>query len=851
MKMIMKKNIITWAKTTPDGNPGISVLDHCRNVGWVTCLLSQYKNLLSIHSSLDPFEIAGIAAPHDVGKTSKGFSCKCRPWLEKEGLYDKARSERWEDQNSNHGQISQYSIYKALKESGVKKPFCKELPLIAGSHHGKIFKIPDAREIDDWETSRNDLIKKLWQEFAIPTNLSFAKDSPIFPVLMGLTSVSDWIGSDDNFFPSDKSLTREECIAQSKTALRSIGLAPPVINKGLSFHELFSFTPNELQQKAIETITKPGIYTIEAPMGLGKTEAALACTYNLLAQGKASGLYFSLPTQITSNRIHRRVQDFINRIAPNSPDTQLIHGNSWLIRNLYHPDIKEENELDEKHYSQSWFASSKRALLSPFGVGTVDQALLGIVPVKHWFVRRFALAGKVVIIDEVHSYDWYTGTLIKALCDELVNIGCTVILLSATLLPDFRNRFLNYNDQNGINDYPLITGKPFGETVISSVSVKAEEKQPVKVYFKSSEQIMDEAICISLQGARILWVCNTVNQAQTVYSQLRQKIQGKSIDLGLLHSRFPYFQRDHLEEKWLERFAHETSDKTGCILVSTQVVEQSVDIDADLLISELAPMDMLLQRIGRLWRHLQKRPPSIRPMKHPEIWIIEESFDLQYFREATPDQIIKGLGGKAWVYYPYVLLRTLNMLKSLKKYSYLINLPGDIRMLLEETYRPDGDDSESWVKLCDEAFGEDKAKERIAENNSRIWQKIELQDEEGKSTRLVTLATRALVLIRDMNKDCIVLLNGETIPSVFKRFSINDARAIHRNIVKVHDWPFVGQPAVIPFENYVRETHQSALLLNDGTLKLDGLKDGFSYKYDEDLGVYLSSDKGENDESCD
>jgi CRISPR-associated endonuclease/helicase Cas3 len=322
----------------------------------------------------------------------------------------------------------------------------------------------------------------------------------------------------------------------------------------------------------------------------------------------------------------------------------------------------------------------------------------------------------------------------------------------------------------------------------------------------------------------------------------------ENIDTGLLHSRFPFFKRDELEKTWLDRFSHDECNPAGCILVSTQIVEQSVDIDADLLISELAPMDMLLQRIGRLWRHLNNRPPSMRPVDKPQLWIVEESADLSFFIKASKKEIENEFGPKGRVYFRYVLLRTL---KTLKESDGLISIPGDIRNLLEETYRHVDEEPNAWKCLYEEAYGEEKAKERVAEYNSRIWNKIELQDEEGRSTRFITIETRILVLVREKFNDRIVLLNGETISSTFKRFSIKDARAIHRNIVKVHDWSFNGRPEIQPFENYIREIHQLAIVLPEGILKIDGLKEGLIYKWDDDLGVYLCLTEGDDNESCD
>ncbi|MFA5903813.1 MAG: CRISPR-associated helicase Cas3' [Desulfobacula sp.] len=812
--------IKTWAKTISDGSPGISVIDHCRNVGWVAYYLAEYRNLKIIDSSLDYHEISSLSAAHDIGKHSKGFSCKSKMWLERELLFEKAMSERWEDMNSNHGQLSQYSIYQVLKEAGLKKRTAKDLSIISGAHHGKIFQVPPSGDMDNWESQRQIIIRNLWEEFKAPKNITLSKESPALPVLMGLTSVADWIGSDESFFPSDVGLKTSACREQAKKALKLIGFQRSEILNDLSFKNIFTFDSNELQEQCIRTITRPGLYIIEAPMGLGKTEAALACAYNLLSQGKATGLYFALPTQITSNRIHRRVQEFIKRISPNNSETRLIHGNSWLMPEVYQPDMNQGEGDEDKYNGVSWFASSKRALLSSFGVGTVDQALLGVVPVKHWFVRHFALMGKVVVIDEVHSYDLYTGTLIKSLCDKLVEIGCTVILLSATMLPELRNRFLGGDDHQLSNDYPLITGKPNHENCIEPVVAKAPDKPKVKVCFKMVETILGEVVGLALKGTKILWVCNTVDRAQNVYVRIKDKLHGHKIDVGLLHSRFPYFKREELENYWLEKFGYHKPDNQGCILVSTQIVEQSVDIDADLLISELAPTDMLLQRIGRLWRHLEERPPEIRPVSHPEIWILEESVDFDQLTKASPENIKTLLGKKAKVYYPYVLLRSLQVWKNCNGF---LSLPADIRTLLTETYRKVEEEPEAWAILFQEVYGEDKAKQFMAEMNTRIWNRIEVKDEEGKETRLVSLETRSLVLLKTIDSDHAVLLNGETIHPSHDHFSIRDARAIHRNIVKVHAWPFVGQPLSMPFEKYVRGIHQAAIVFENGSLQVDGI----------------------------
>ena len=226
-----------------------------------------------------------------------------------------------------------------------------------------------------------------------------------------------------------------------------------------------------MQIKALNTITGPGVYVIEAPMGIGKTEAALGAAYQLLITEKAKGIYFALPTQATSNRMHLRMNEFLRRIAPEAPASRLIHGNSWLMEHDFgfHPAAKWTKGSRQRMHGpdETGLPRPSGLCIAPFGVGTVDQALLGVVAAKHFFVRHFALAGKVVILDEIHSYDIYTGTLIDKLITTLEGLGCTVIVLSATLTGKRRGQIVSGPD-DAPNDaelpYPLITGRIEGRT---------------------------------------------------------------------------------------------------------------------------------------------------------------------------------------------------------------------------------------------------------------------------------------------------------------------------------------------------------------------------------------------------
>ena len=341
-------------------------------------------------------------------------------------------------------------------------------------------------------------------------------------------------------------------------------------------------------------------------MGMGKTEAALWAAYQLLASGKATGIYFALPTQATSNRMHLRMKEFVRRVSKTPSESRLIHGNSWLFDQdvqLQSAATCPESVREDARAGRDWFASSKRALIASFGVGTIDQALLGVVAAKHFFVRHFALAGKVVILDEVHSYDIYTGTLIDKLITTLEGLGCTVIVLSATLTGKRRDQIIDYS--SGDSDdadlpYPIIAGRLEGCPLVPVSATRPTQNCQGGVV--SAGDAAEDAVALARNGGAVIWICNTIDAAQKQYQQLIDMTY-KEFPVGLLHARFPFWRREELENTWMERFGKDGATRCGSILVSTQIVEQSVDLDADLMITELAPTDMLLQRLGRLWRH--------------------------------------------------------------------------------------------------------------------------------------------------------------------------------------------------------------------------------------------------------
>ncbi|RYG23483.1 MAG: CRISPR-associated helicase Cas3', partial [Burkholderiales bacterium] len=363
-----------------------------------------------------------------------------------------------------------------------------------------------------------------------------------------------------------------------------------------------------------------GLHLVEAPMGMGKTEAALWAAAKLVAASKSSGLYFALPTQLTSNKIHERVAAFlVNALPAESYATlALAHAASWLENPATFRIAASPAEAGDKIDSaaaRTWF-TSRRALLARYGVGTIDQALMAALPVKFAALRLFGLAGKVVVLDEVHTYDAYTAKLLDRLIGHLLALRCTVIVLSATLTKSRRRELLRIAAQeipNLPDDYPLLSSCETGGTV-KSVPIPYPDDLPShdvsirRIDLPDSslpEPLLEEIHDCARQGQRVLVIRNTVALAQETFAALR--LEG--LDCGLLHSRFPFHARnghpdpalrdmefpDGREAKWVSRLGKFGPPRPGCILVATQVAEQSLDIDADLLITDLCPADMLLQ----------------------------------------------------------------------------------------------------------------------------------------------------------------------------------------------------------------------------------------------------------------
>lgn len=839
-----------WAKTHGD-QPGISVTQHAQNVAAVCRAL--YSLFLHGSDAGQKDFISWLAAVHDVGKISPQFQAKCPAWLHHAGLADQAAHNHWRVDKFSHASMSQ----KALEYY-----WCRQAPnfgnahtawaVAVGAHHGRIAhlptdsfcsdvlppEIPHSPSID-WLHAQQFFLEQQWQECGCPDVPDISKNDGLLWLTAGLITFADWIASDESFFPSDPDKAQDDPAHAAAQAVASLGFASLDLVRGLSFADIFGYRPYPMQKTAWEHITGPGVYVLEAPMGMGKTEAALMAAYACMEAGTARGLYFGLPTQATSNRIFLRVQQFAQRVFANTIPPQLVHGNAWLRTDMPSPQIPLSADAIVSD-AQSWFASPRRALLAPVGVGTVDQALMAALSVRHFALRRLALARKVVILDEVHSYDFYTRGVIQKLCALLAEMGSTVIILSATLTSEARGSLL-YPERRiyGMSGhaaealpYPLLSCRHADAREAFAISSPAPPDHTVEVRFTSQEHALHTAQRSAREGAQVLWICNTVAAAQHAFGQLRayaaiEQAKGlPPLQLGILHARLPYFMRREREDDWMQRLGKDAQRLGGSILVSTQVVEQSVDLDADLLITELAPTDMLLQRVGRLWRHAR----NTRPCAQPRMYILEEQAQLAALRSMSVPEIVKALGSKAHVYDPFILLRTLEIWAPLQ----WVTLPSEIRRLIHTTYAEPDDLPAAWQVLYDARFSQKASQNILASMNADIWRQALSDMEERAPTRIVETQEYSMVLYKRSQNGRITLLDNTEIRPPSKHFDIDMARALHRNTLKIPEYRFnkITTPAALK-----QYSLDGWIGVRGNRLHLENIKDSYTAQWDEEMGI--------------
>ncbi|MQF69052.1 CRISPR-associated helicase Cas3' [SAR202 cluster bacterium AD-804-J14_MRT_500m] len=709
---------------------------------WQQILTPRVRSWLAESFQGDPDQagkwVSFLAGLHDLGKASPIFQIKdsaAHNRLAGTALElvprDLARKA-----STRHEVITAYHLQNFLPQfTGVDKGIARSFAIIAGGHHGIFPSIGQVRKArgfnigepdqssgnNPWQEARNDLLQCLQNTLDVPCESDLlAIKTPKAMLLSGLISVCDWIGSNTDYFPFVKTeyeptdYMERFSRPQAENALGNLGwLATPIAQKPRSFAGLFPGIekPNHLQQLADElsdSLCGPTLIVIEAPTGEGKTEAALTLADRLISNG-STGLYIALPTQATSNQIYARLKDFLADRYSDSPivNSILLHGHSSIsgemeiLENMT-PEEKPVDLNDSYNYEDltsvgaaEWFTYRKRGLLAPFGAGTIDQILLGVLQVRHGFVRIFGLANKVVVIDEVHAYDTYMSELLQQLLRWLAAIDASVILLSATL-PYQRRRSLMDAYGQGLNKSQVMSVDSEYPRISWIESTGSETKYHSKHVFTSSlntrQIVLEKAptdfstigdnleTALSAGGCAAV-ICNTVDRAQEMYKELRKRFTGKCSDgdpeIQLLHSRFLFKDRQRLEQRVLRRYGKPGDSSIRpdrSILVATQIIEQSLDLDFDLMVSDIAPIDCIIQRAGRLQRHQRdNRNPSFIG-KPPHLWVMwpgEASSGIPTFDRGT-----------TFVYAEHVLLRTWLELKGMTS----ISVPDQIDELINAVY---------------------------------------------------------------------------------------------------------------------------------------------------------------------
>lgn len=707
-----------WAKSSTSGeNRWHPLLYHMLDVAavaglvWDHCLTGRLRSRLeSILGAGDArSRVVYMTGAHDIGKACPGFQSKQRAFCEDCGLPFSGN-----DRDRPHGFVSAHT----LRSLTASCPASALLGQIVGGHHGVFPRSADlqmGRDTlgnTDWARARHEILKKFARILGFDRNRVFDStceitDPFVVPVLAGFVSVADWIGSNQDFFPCSAECGKpieispeeywQKAQDQARQALDKLGWLPAVsFAKEAGFDAVFpGFSANALQATVIDLASKqttPYLMIVEAPMGHGKTEAALYAADLAMCRGFARGMYVAMPTQATGNAMFKRVLDdyLRERGHQGKLNLQLVHGDALLARmaNVQEGEIPdfaprsiEDDGTDVE--AQSWFTAKKRPLLAPFGVGTIDQSLLSVLQTRHWFVRLFGLAGKVIIFDEVHAYDAYMSTILGRLLHWLAELDCTVILLSATL-PEAKRRALA-KAYSGCDDvecasYPRITlakARHYPELRVDQSPVCARiamgESRTVDLQIcKTDLETLTMALSQRLEhGGCAAVVCNTVNRSIEVYKHLREKLT--DTECLLFHARTLQMWRREREAEVLRKFGKGSTQRPRrAVLVATQVIEQSLDLDFDLMVSEIAPIDLLLQRSGRLHRHERQRP---RGLESPQFIVLCDA-------EKTgppPESFGRGI---EYVYDRYILLRTWLVLRGRDK----IDVPTEIESLVEAVY---------------------------------------------------------------------------------------------------------------------------------------------------------------------
>jgi CRISPR-associated endonuclease/helicase Cas3 len=711
------KTLNFWAKARP-AEPGPlmhPIVGHSIDVAAVAILLPRPRGFL-----LSGQLVGFLASLHDIGKFSRNFQAKVpEHWPSKSlgnlttGGFPVGPSH---DALGNH--ILRHDLASHLdhvfpprldgSSAWVGAERAAILRALAG-HHGRppetLDNLGAGAFCASCLTAAEEFIAAMSSIFQ-PTPLPLLSEREIAKLgwhLSGLVTAADWIGSRQAWFPyvapeavaDPAKYLSDHATPRAAAAIAAAGLSPSKHSKFLGIKGLFPKieSPSSVQRWA-ETVELPSgrgpvLAIIEDLTGSGKTEAAVTMAHRLLSTDRGSGVFLALPTMATANAMFGRLADAYRGLfsAEANPSLALAHGKAALDPRFtgtiptdepsMEPGSADPADIPAESHCAAWLAQDgRRALLAHVGVGTLDQALMAVLPVRHATLRMYGLAGKVLIIDEVHAYDAYMQRELLTLLEFHAALGGSVILLSATLPKAIRQGMVNAF-QKGLqakavtlksDEYPLTTMVSAGSILETRCDPRPGLARTVAIErLEAPENALDRISAAFEAGAAVAWIRNTVDDAIAAADTLR--------DLGfkpiLFHARMALADRIAVENEVLRRFGRDSGgqDRQG-IVVATQVIEQSLDLDFDLLVTDLAPVDLLIQRAGRLWRHTDRQ---LRPIAGPLMFIL------------SPDPISEP--DKDWIKLkvyrdPSLLWRSARVVFR----NGEIQTPSDMRPMIEAAY---------------------------------------------------------------------------------------------------------------------------------------------------------------------
>lgn len=726
---------------------------------WENWVSDSLKRTLAAMWKLDEQDVRHLyifyAGIHDVGKASVSFQrlVEHRPSsyyllrpIEEAGLsLDWPRGEGPEIKFP-HGLASAVFLRNWLLAKGINKRIVSALISVVDAHHGftsdPVLFVRRLEELEGREWRFDDVAVELIESMAFLTGVSEAfgklKKKPVagaLQLMTGLLIIADWIASNENAFPYDAIAPQPERVAEGMAFINLPSPWTPV-DPPVNVQELFNRTfewDGSAKVRPIQTVTVeaaqsaegPMLLIIEAPTGEGKTEAGLAATHVLGKKSGAQGVYVAAPTMATANGLFERVVGWARHSSQGGSvaSIYLAHSKNRLseqFQRLRFGATKKDTassawgsdneENTGALVANQWLTGSRTGLLSDFVVGTVDQVLMMALKVRFSMLRHTALAGKIILIDEVHAYDAYMSQYLYRVLQWCARYSMNVILMSATLPPAQRKKLAAAygsaimseskaaTESLEVSSYPLVS-------VVDTNGMRAIPVPPRPDDAQISVQRIDDELG-SLRkavgellddGGVALVICNTIRRAQEAYRELSADFLA---EVELHHAAFIASDRSAKEDALRERLGPRSRRGAGRpwrqIIVATQVAEQSLDIDADVLITDIAPIDLIIQRAGRIHRH--ERPLDDRPVKlrKPMIFVrgVYDQGDIPGFDSGTE-----------FIYGEPILLSTMAHLPE------VIKRPSDVPELVRKVYDAEPRIPEGWQDRWHEAVSKD-AKER-------------------------------------------------------------------------------------------------------------------------------------------